>query len=93
MYGVDKSITWVILVDMKTAISIPDPVFKAAEQLAKRLGKSRSNLYTEAVSSYIDEHQREGITEALDAIYEKEDGRLDSDIMELQVDSLPEETW
>ncbi len=78
---------------MKTAISIPDPVFKAAEQLAKRLGKSRSNLYTEAVSSYIDEHQREGITEALDAIYEKEDSRLGSDIIESQVDSLPEETW
>ncbi len=78
---------------MKTAISIPDPVFKAAEQLAKRLGKSRSSLYTEAVSSYVDEHQKEGITEALDAIYGKEDSRLGSDIIELQVDSLPEETW
>jgi len=78
---------------MKTAISIPDPVFKAAEQLAKRLGKSRSSLYAEAVSSYIDEHQKEGVTEALDAIYGKEDSRLGSDIVELQVESLPEESW
>jgi len=78
---------------MKTAISIPDHVFKAAEQLAKRLGKSRSSLYAEAVSSYIDEHQKEGVTEALDVIYGKEDSRLGSDMVELQVESLPEESW
>jgi metal-responsive CopG/Arc/MetJ family transcriptional regulator len=29
---------------MKTAISIPDPLFEATEQLARRLGKSRSQL-------------------------------------------------
>jgi len=79
---------------MKTAISIPDPVFKAAEKLAKQLGKSRSSLYTEAVSSYINEHRKEGITEALDDIYNDiEASRLSSDLSEMQFQSMPEETW
>ena len=80
---------------MKTAISIPDPVFKAAEKLAKRLGKSRSSLYAEAVSSYINEHQKEGITQALNDIYTKNDeaSRLSSDLVELQFQSVSEETW
>ena len=80
---------------MKTAISIPDPVFKAAEQLAKRLGKSRSSLYTEAVSSYIGEHQSEGITQALDEIYgnDGEESKLNSKLTELQMQSIPEESW
>ncbi len=80
---------------MKTAISIPDPVFKAAEQLAKRLGKSRSSLYTEAISSYVYEHQNEGITEILNEIYskEEEEHRIDPDLVELQLQSITEEKW
>ena len=34
---------------MKTAISIPDEVFRSAERLAQRLGVSRSELYAKAV--------------------------------------------
>jgi predicted transcriptional regulator len=34
---------------MKTAISIPDDVFERAERLAKLVGKSRSQLYCDAV--------------------------------------------
>ncbi|HEX9737109.1 MAG TPA: ChpI protein, partial [Thermoanaerobaculia bacterium] len=30
---------------MKTAISLPDPLFEAAEALAARLSMSRSQLY------------------------------------------------
>ncbi|MFO8009655.1 MAG: hypothetical protein R6U89_02470 [Dehalococcoidia bacterium] len=80
---------------MKTAISIPDPVFKAAEQLAKRLGKSRSSLYTEAISSYVYEHQNEGITEKLNEIYSKEEEEhsIDPDLVELQLQSITEEKW
>lgn len=80
---------------MKTAISIPDRVFKAADQLAKRLGKSRSSLYTEAISSYVYEHQNEGITEILNEIYskEEEEHRIDPDLVELQLQSITEEKW
>ena len=35
---------------MKTAISLPDAVFRAAERQAKRSQKSRSQLHTEALA-------------------------------------------
>jgi len=34
---------------MKTTISIPDDVFQAAERLARRTKKSRSQLFNDAV--------------------------------------------
>ena len=80
---------------MKTAISVPDHIFEAAEQLAKRLGVSRSQLYTKAVSSYVREHQNEGITESLDRVYGPggEESRLDAEIIKLQLRSLSKEAW
>lgn len=38
---------------MKVAISLPDPVFRDAETLARRLRKSRSKLYAEAIADYV----------------------------------------
>jgi metal-responsive CopG/Arc/MetJ family transcriptional regulator len=35
---------------MKTAISIPDELFNRAEEMARKTGKSRSQLYQEALS-------------------------------------------
>jgi metal-responsive CopG/Arc/MetJ family transcriptional regulator len=80
---------------MKTAISIPDPVFEAAERLAERLGKSRSQLYTEAIAQYIEQHRSEGVTERLNAIYGTEPGlsKLDPVLDALQWRSLPKEEW
>jgi predicted transcriptional regulator len=49
---------------MKTAISIPDDVFQAADRLAKRLKKSRSQLYAEAVADYTARHTEDEITES-----------------------------
>jgi len=42
---------------MKTAISIPDRVFRSAEQLAARLGVSRSELYSKALAALVNEHK------------------------------------
>ena len=54
---------------MKTAISIPDRVFRSAEQLAARLGVSRSELYSKALAALVDEHQDDLITSRLNEIY------------------------
>jgi metal-responsive CopG/Arc/MetJ family transcriptional regulator len=54
---------------MKTAISVPDDVFEDADRLADRLGKSRSQLYTEAVIEYLNRHDPDTVTERLDAVY------------------------
>jgi predicted transcriptional regulator len=53
---------------MKTAISIPDEVFAEAERLARRLKKSRSELYSHALREYVARHGPEYITETLDRI-------------------------
>ena len=80
---------------MKTAISIPDSMFNAAERLAKRLGISRSELYQRAVISYIERHRADGVTESLDALYESEgiSGELDPVIEHLQGASIVKEDW
>jgi hypothetical protein len=39
---------------VKTAISIPDEVYEAAEKLADELKMSRSELYARAVSEYVE---------------------------------------
>ena len=53
---------------MKTAISIPDEVFAEAEKLARRLKKSRSELYSRALREYVARHGPEYVTETLDRI-------------------------
>ena len=80
---------------MKTAISIPDSMFNAAERLAKRLGISRSELYQRAVISYIERHRADGVTESLDALYDSEgiSGELDPVIEHLQGASIVKEDW
>jgi metal-responsive CopG/Arc/MetJ family transcriptional regulator len=41
---------------MKTAVSIPDEVFESAERLARRMKKSRSRLFSDAVREYVARH-------------------------------------
>jgi predicted transcriptional regulator len=55
--------------DMKTAISLPDPVFRSADRLAARLGISRSELYCRAIKDLLARHDESGVTEQLDVIY------------------------
>ena len=73
---------------MKTAISIPDPVFDAAERLSKRLGVSRSRLYTMALEKALESDPRRGVKEKLDAIYAVQDSRLDAGLAAMQSVSL-----
>ena len=53
---------------MKVAISLPDPVFYAAEQLASALNKPRSQLYAEAVAEYVGAHGARDITQRLNLV-------------------------
>ena len=78
---------------MKTAVSIPDEIYQSADQLAKRLGISRSELYAKAVSNYISAHNNEAVTKALDQIYAKEKSKIDPVINVMQLRSLPKEAW
>lgn len=80
---------------MKTAISIPDEVFEAAERAAKRLGVSRSELYSNAVKEFIERHRRENVTDKLNEVYFENESasELDVGLKALQAKSLPREEW
>ncbi len=53
---------------MKTAVSIPDDLFRRADELASQLGKSRSELYREALADYLGRRDPRTVTSALDEI-------------------------
>ncbi|WP_020564294.1 hypothetical protein [Methylosarcina fibrata] len=78
---------------MKTAISIPDPVFQAAETLANRLGVSRSELYSKAVEAFIEKHKNQGVTEKLNEIYSAQSNSLGEDYYQLQRRSIDQDEW
>ncbi|HEV7507067.1 MAG TPA: hypothetical protein VGS07_19415 [Thermoanaerobaculia bacterium] len=61
---------------MTTSISVPDPVFQEVEQLAERLEKTLSQLYTEALIEYLARRNPDTITERLNAVwdFDPEDG-------------------
>lgn len=56
---------------MKTAISIPDKIFKRAERLARRLGITRSHLYRLAVEDYVEKQRPESITDAMNRVVDE----------------------
>jgi len=53
---------------MKTAVSLPDDVFRAAEAEARRTKKSRSKLYAEAIAEYLARHAPDEVTEAMNKV-------------------------
>ena len=53
---------------MKTAVSIPDELFRRADELASRLGKSRSEVYREALADYVARREPGAVTRALDEL-------------------------
>ena len=65
---------------MKTTISIPDPIFQAAEQAAKQLSISRSELYARAALQFVSAHCQANVTEKLKEVFSDSPSALDSDL-------------
>jgi metal-responsive CopG/Arc/MetJ family transcriptional regulator len=78
---------------MKTAISIPDKEFESAEKLARHLGKSRSQLYTQALRNYLEKHDDELAQAALDKVYGEDPASIDPLLKILQAKSIDREQW
>ncbi len=78
---------------MKTAISLPDDLFKSGDALAKRLGVSRSELYARALADFVAKHKASQLTQRLNAVYADEDSRVDAGVVAAQTRSLPRESW
>jgi metal-responsive CopG/Arc/MetJ family transcriptional regulator len=56
---------------MKTAVSLPDDVFREAERQARRARKSRSQLYAEALSEYLARHAPDEVTDAMNRVLDQ----------------------
>jgi len=78
---------------MKTAVSIPDVLFDAAEEVADRLGMSRSQLYAKALAEYVSKHRDDDVTAALNRVYAQQPSELDPVLAAMQFMSLPREDW
>jgi antitoxin MazE6 len=78
---------------MKTSVSIPDSIFKAAEEFGQKLGISRSQLYADALRAYLKERDKECVTRKLDEIYSKEPSTPNHVIRALQHSSLAKDEW
>ena len=78
---------------MKVAISLPDPVFRAAETLARKLKKSRSELYAEAIAAYVGARGAKALTARLDAVYGAQSSDVDPALKYAQLEHLADEAW
>lgn len=63
---------------MKTAVSIPDETFNRVERLAKREGRSRSEVYSSALREYVARHAPDEVTEAMNRVCEEVAGDADT---------------
>jgi metal-responsive CopG/Arc/MetJ family transcriptional regulator len=78
---------------MKTAVSVPDPVFEAGERLAQRLGVSRSHLYSTALRAYLERHDDDEVTRRLNEVYDREPAEADPVLTRIAALALPRESW
>ena len=78
---------------MKTAISIPDKLFLAADQYAKSHGVSRSHLYAKAVAQFLEQHPSDRITKQLNEVYSSEPAKLNKTLATMQFTSIEKEEW
>lgn len=78
---------------MKTAISIPDHLFHEAEEAARRLAISRSELYSQAVAAFLRMKSDAEITKRLNEVYATEDSSLDPLLYEASLRSIEADSW
>jgi metal-responsive CopG/Arc/MetJ family transcriptional regulator len=53
---------------MKVAVSVPDPLFRDAEAVSRRLRVPRSQLYARALEAFVRKHSADDVTARLDAV-------------------------
>jgi metal-responsive CopG/Arc/MetJ family transcriptional regulator len=78
---------------MKIAISLPDPLFVAAEELAGQLHVSRSQLYAQAISEYLSQRHEAAVTQKLNAVYGQGAEGVEPAAMNAQLQVLGREAW
>jgi metal-responsive CopG/Arc/MetJ family transcriptional regulator len=78
---------------MKIAISLPDDLFDSADDLAERLGLSRSELYARAVAEYLAKHRHGDVTDRLNQVYAEEPSGIEPVLRAAQARSVASSEW
>jgi predicted transcriptional regulator len=78
---------------MKTAISLPDDLFDKAEKLARKLKKSRSQFYREAVADLVARYDEQAMIEAINRAYASPDPETDAFVAEAARRILEQTEW
>ena len=78
---------------MKTAVSLPDELFRAAEAATRRLRVSRSQLYATAISEFLDRNRSESVTRRLNEVYSKSPAKIDPALLRAQLKNLRTKDW
>jgi antitoxin MazE6 len=69
--GLDADLLRGHTLGMRIAVSIPDDVFENAERLARRAGRSRSEVFSAALREYIARHAPDEVTDAMNRVCEQ----------------------
>lgn len=78
---------------MKTAISLPDELFKEAEKYAKKHGLSRSELFANALQDFLRRRSDAEIIAAFNDVYKNEPNTVDPVLDRLQWEAARKDPW
>lgn len=78
---------------MKTAISLPDDLYRKADETAKRVGMSRSRLYATAVAEFLAKYEVDDVTAKLDEVYAKDAEGPDPVLFAMAMEAVEPEDW
>lgn len=81
----------VILLVMKTAVSVRDNLFERAEKFAKRKKMSRSQLFSDAIEEYLDTRENmdeESLIARINAVCAEVDTSVDPQLKKYQYERL-----
>jgi metal-responsive CopG/Arc/MetJ family transcriptional regulator len=78
---------------MKTAVSVPDELFRMADATAHRLKISRSELYARALAEFLRTQSGQSITERLNDVYSRRTAKVDSGLHRAQLKSMEKDAW
>lgn len=78
---------------MKTAVSMPDELFRQAEAAARRLRLSRSELYATAIAQFIESQRTDAVTDRLNEIYRQQSANVDEALHRAQLKIIEKNSW
>lgn len=78
---------------MKTAVSVPNEVYQQAEELARRTGRTRSEIYSTALRDYLAHHQPVPLTAAMDQALDEIEPQPDPFLDAVARATLAEAEW